>query len=64
MGTIIVSFFVLFGSSYGISSLLLKKNIRINDTFYQAPQTITGIYPPIKRELTIKRKPKRGDWFA
>jgi len=64
MGTVVISFFILFGSSYGISSVLLKKNIRIRNTIYQTPQTTTGIYPPIRRESYIKENSKRGDWFV
>ena len=28
MGTVAISFFILFGSSYGISSVLLKKEYK------------------------------------
>ncbi|BCV00834.1 MAG: hypothetical protein CM15mV37_0800 [uncultured marine virus] len=38
MGTIAVSFIILFGSSYGISSVLLKKNIRIHDPSYRSQE--------------------------
>jgi hypothetical protein len=64
MGTVVISFFILFGSSYGISSLLLKKSVRIQDPIYQASHTTTGIYPSIRKELNIKGNPKREDWFV
>ena len=36
METVAVSFFILFGSSYGISSVLLKKNIHMHDPSYKS----------------------------
>ena len=54
MGTVVISFFILFGSSYGISSVLFKKNIKIHDSIYHVSQTTTGIYPPVKKNLNIK----------
>jgi len=64
MGTVVISFFILFGSSYGISSLLLRKSVSLQDPTYQYPHTTTGIYPPIRKELNIKGSPKRVDWFV
>jgi len=64
MGTVAISFFVLFGSSYGISSVLLKKNIKIHDSIYNASQTTTGIYPPVKRTLSVKGSSIKEDWFV
>ena len=39
-----ISFFILFGSSYGISSVLLKKNIRIHDPSYKDQIIATRVY--------------------
>ncbi len=64
MGTIAISFFILFGSSYGISSVLLKKNIKIHDSVYGVSQTTTGIYPPVKRNLIVKGSSMKEDWFV
>ena len=44
MGSIAVSFIILFGSSYGISSVLLKKNIKIHDPSYKAQVIATRVY--------------------
>ncbi len=44
METVAVSFFILFGSSYGISSVLLKKNISIHDPSYKAQVISTKLY--------------------
>ena len=44
MGTVAISFFILFGSSYGISSVLLKKNIRIHDPSFKAQVIATRVY--------------------
>ena len=64
MGTVAISFFILFGSSYGISSVLLKKNIKVHDSFYRVSQTTTGIYPPVKRSLSVKGSSIKEDWFV
>jgi len=64
MGTVAISFFILFGSSYGISSILLKKNVKIHDSVYRVSQTTTGIYPPVKRNLTVKGSSMKEDWFV
>ena len=64
MGTVAISFFILFGSSYGISSILLKKNVKIHDSVYRVSQTTTGIYPPVKRNLTVKGSSIKEDWFV
>ena len=64
MEVIAVSFIILFGSSYGISSVLLKKNIKIHDSVYHVSQTTTGIYPPVKRNLTAKESLMKEDWFV
>ena len=64
MGTVAISFFILFGSSYGISSVLLKKNVKIHDSVYRVSQTTTGIYPPVKRNLTVKGSSIKEDWFV
>ena len=44
MGTVVISFFILFGSRYGISSVLLKKNIRIHDPSYKDQIIATRVY--------------------
>ena len=44
MGSIAVSFIILFGSSYGISSVLLKKNIRIHEARYKDQIIATRVY--------------------
>ncbi len=44
MGSIAVSFIILFGSSYGISSVLLKKNIKIHDPSYKDQIIATRVY--------------------
>ena len=44
METVAVSFFILFGSSYGISSILLKKNINIHDPSYKTQIISTKVY--------------------
>ena len=64
MGTVAISFFILFGSSYGISSVLLKKNIKIHDSVYGVSQTTTGIYPPVKRNFIVKGSSMKEDWFV
>ena len=64
MIVIAVSFVILFGSSYGISSVLLKKNIKIHDSVYGVSQTTTGIYPPVKRNLIVKGSSIKEDWFV
>ena len=44
MTTIAVSFIILFGSSYGVSSMLLKRNIRIHDPSYRSQETFGRVY--------------------
>jgi len=55
MGTVAISFIVLFGSSYGISSVLLKKNVRIHEPNYRPKEKITRVY-------RIERS--KEDWFV
>ena len=65
METVAVSFFILFGSSYGVSSVLLRKNIRIHDTINESPSVPTRIYSEErKKEFNLKSSPKRDDWFV
>ena len=44
MTTIAVSFIILFGGSYGVSSMLLKKNIRIHDPSYRSQEAFGRVY--------------------
>jgi len=55
MSTVVISFFILFGSSYGISSVLLKKNIKVHDPSYR-PQIIST------RVLSVSKS--KDDWFV
>jgi len=50
MTTIAVSFMILFGSSYGVSSVLLKRNIRIHDPSYRSQGTFERVYRIEKSE--------------
>jgi len=55
MSSIVVSFFILFGGSYGVSSILLKKGIKMNDHTYK-PQVIST--------KLIKISKSKSDWFV
>jgi|TARA_R100001509_G_scaffold31748_1_gene16852 hypothetical protein len=54
MTTVAVSFMILFGSSYGISSVLLKRKVSIHDPSYRSEETFGRVY-------RIERSKK--DWY-
>jgi hypothetical protein len=45
---------ILFGGSYGVSSMLLKRNIRIHDPSYRSQETFGRIY---------KIERSKEDWY-
>jgi len=54
MTTIAVSFMILFGSSYGVSSVLLKRNVRIHDPSYRSQEAFGRVY---------RIKESKEDWY-
>jgi|TARA_A200000159_G_scaffold161646_1_gene183962 hypothetical protein len=54
MTTVAVSFMILFGGSYGVSSMLLKRSIKTYDPSYRSQETLTRLY-------RIERS--KEDWF-
>jgi hypothetical protein len=54
MTTIAVSFMILFGGSYGVSSMLLKRNVRVHDPSYRSQETFGRVY-------RIERS--KEDWY-
>ena len=44
MHVIAVSFIILFGSTYGVSSILLRKNFKVHDPTYKSRETLTAVY--------------------
>ena len=55
MGSIAVSFIILFGSSYGISSVLLKRNLKIHEPSFKIQQSTTKV---------IKLNRSDDEWFV
>jgi len=54
MTTIAVSFIILFGGSYGVSSVLLKRNVRIHDPSYRSQEAFGRLY---------KIERSKEDWY-
>jgi len=54
MTSVAVSFMILFGGSYGVSSMLLKRSVRTNDPSYRSQETLTRLY---------KIERSKEDWF-
>ena len=55
MGSVAISFIILLGSSYGISSVLLKKNLKIHEPSFKIQQSTTRI---------VRLNKSDDEWFV